>query len=89
MVLEATLTSTRPGVPDSSTILPIGDLMDRLDTDAPEAADACAEPIAIPVGASSVAVIDTPELAFVGAAAGGSDGPATPMAGGQVATLRP
>ena len=33
MVLEATLTSTRPGVPDSSTILPIGDLMDRLDTD--------------------------------------------------------
>ena len=29
MVLEATLTSTRPGVPDSSTILPIGDLMDQ------------------------------------------------------------
>jgi len=33
MVLEATLTSTRPGVPDSTTILPIGDLVDAVDTD--------------------------------------------------------
>jgi diguanylate cyclase (GGDEF)-like protein len=31
MVLEATLTSTRLGVPDSTTILPIGDLIDPLD----------------------------------------------------------
>jgi len=41
MVLEATLTSTRPGVPDSSTILPIRDLIDPLDADA--------DPVAVPV----------------------------------------
>ena len=46
MVLEATLTSTRPGVPDSSTILPIRDLMDPLDPDA----DPVAVPVAVGVG---------------------------------------
>jgi diguanylate cyclase (GGDEF)-like protein len=45
MVLEATLTSTRPGVPDSSTILPIGDLIEPLDAEATQVA----EPVAVPV----------------------------------------
>lgn len=47
MVLEATLTSTRRGVPDSTTILPIGDLMDPLGPDADLAAERL--PIAIRV----------------------------------------
>ena len=47
-VLEATLVSARPGVPDSTTLLPIADLEDpALDED--EAAGR--EPVAIPVGA--------------------------------------
>ena len=65
MVLEATLTSTRPGVPDSSTILPIGDLMDRLDTD--EVAIDDAEPVGIPVLAMAVR-----EPALVGAGVSGA-----------------
>jgi diguanylate cyclase (GGDEF)-like protein len=48
-ILEATLVSTRPGVPDSTTLLPIADLEDPL---SPEPAVARREPIAIPVGAA-------------------------------------
>ena len=47
-ILEATLVSARPGVPDSTTLLPIADLEDPL---SPEPAVARREPIAIPVGA--------------------------------------
>ena len=65
MVLEATLTSTRPGVPDSSTILPIGDLMDHLDGEDPEAH--VAEPVGIPVVA-----MDVREPILVGAGVAGS-----------------
>ena len=47
-VLEATLVSARPGVPDSTTLLPIADLEDpALDEDE----GAGREPVAIPVGA--------------------------------------
>jgi diguanylate cyclase (GGDEF)-like protein len=45
-VLEATLVSARPGVPDSTTILPIGDLEDPL-ADDQRALER--EPVAIPV----------------------------------------
>jgi diguanylate cyclase (GGDEF)-like protein len=85
MVLEATLTSTRPGVPDSSTILPIGDLMDRLDTE--EVAVHEIEPVAIPVLATSAATADVRQLELVGAgvAAGGSPGGDDPV---RRATLR-
>ena len=47
-VLEATLVSARPGVPDSTTLLPIADLEDPA-LDEPEGAGR--EPVAIPVGA--------------------------------------
>jgi len=76
MVLEATLTSTRPGVPDSATILPIGDLMDRLDLD--EVADRETDPVAVPVlVAATVGAIDPtdgrqPALAHVGIGTGGT-----------------
>ncbi len=49
-VLEATLVSARPGVSDSTTLLPIGDLEDPVAGDA-ELADR--EPVAIPVGADA------------------------------------
>ncbi len=67
MVLEATLTSARPGVPDSSTILPIGDLMDRLDLDQTDVRES--EPIAIPVVPASVGIVDAREPVLVGAGA--------------------
>jgi diguanylate cyclase (GGDEF)-like protein len=54
-VLEATLVSTRPGVRDSTTILPISDLDERIDrTAALRAVEA--EPVAIPVRADAAAV---------------------------------
>ena len=54
-VLEATLVSTRPGVRDSTTILPISDLEERMDrTAALRAVEA--EPVAIPVRADAAAV---------------------------------
>jgi len=56
LVLEATLTSTRPGVPDSTTILPIGDLTDPLDFDAGPLTERV--PVAVPV-----AVLVSAELA--------------------------
>ena len=48
-VLEATLVSARPGVPDSTTILPIGDLEDPVTEDDPRLAR---KPIAIPIAAA-------------------------------------
>ena len=48
-VLEATLVSARPGVPDSTTILPIGDLEDPVTEDGPRLAR---KPIAIPIAAA-------------------------------------
>ena len=49
-VLEATLVSARPGVPDSSTLLPIADLEDPVDSDSMLEV-VRREPIAVPVGA--------------------------------------
>ena len=40
-VLEATLVSARPGVPDSATILPIGDLEDPVTTGSPSERGRC------------------------------------------------
>ena len=65
LVLEATLTSTRPGVPDSTTILPIGDLMDPVDPDAGPETERI--PVAVPVADASAL-----ELATVGAVRPGS-----------------
>ena len=45
-VLEATLVSARPGVPDSTTRLPIADLEDPVDGDGPPAER---EPVAVPI----------------------------------------
>jgi diguanylate cyclase (GGDEF)-like protein len=54
-VLEATLVSTRAGVRDTTTILPISDLEERIDrTAALRAVEA--EPVAIPVRADAAAV---------------------------------
>ncbi len=53
-VLEATLVSARPGVPDSTTILPIGDLEDPV-ADGDELVTR--QPVAIPVAADRPAVV--------------------------------
>jgi len=53
-VLEATLVSARPGVPDSTTLLPIGDLEDPVTGDLEPAAR---EPVAIPVETDAEAVM--------------------------------
>ncbi|MEO8437410.1 MAG: sensor domain-containing diguanylate cyclase [Chloroflexota bacterium] len=50
-VLQATLVSARPGVPDSTTIFPIGDLEDPV---VPDSEPLGREPVAIPV------VVETP-----------------------------
>jgi diguanylate cyclase len=55
-VLEATLVSARPGVPDSTTRLPIADLEDPVDGRQPGERD----PVAIPIA------VATPEPAMVG-----------------------
>jgi len=85
LVLEATLTSTRPGVPDSTTILPIGDLMDPVDLDA--GPDTERIPVAVPIAGEPAEVLATvgaaPALVTVGATAGaaattgGADGGST------------
>ena len=54
-VLEATLVSARPGVRDSTTILPISDLEERMDRAAARA-DVDVEPVAIPVRAEAATV---------------------------------
>jgi len=46
-VLEATLVSSRPGVPSSTTLLPIGDLEDPIDERSVPVVDR--EPVAIPI----------------------------------------
>ena len=58
-VLEATLVSARPGVPDSTTILPIGDLEDPIAAGADLAER---EPVAIPVAAEAAVPIDPGSL---------------------------
>lgn len=63
-VLEATLVSARPGVPDSTTLLPIGDLEDPV---AGDIEPGTREPIAIPVGT------DVPEPVAVGGLRGRID----------------
>ena len=47
-VLDATLVSSRPGVPDSTTILPVSDLEERIDRSA-DRQRVAAEPVAIPI----------------------------------------
>jgi diguanylate cyclase (GGDEF)-like protein len=49
-ILEARLVSARPGVPDSTTLLPIGDLEDPLPDDPPASRR---EPVAIPIVADA------------------------------------
>jgi diguanylate cyclase (GGDEF)-like protein len=84
-VLEATLVSARPGVPDSTTLMPIGDLEDPVGGDVETVAR---EPVAIPVErevAEAVVAggfrgrIDVLTARIV--AATPSPGPATPGAG--------
>ena len=53
-VLEATLVSARPGVPDSTTLLPIADLEDPLTV---EGESSRREPVAVPVAAPVAAEI--------------------------------
>ena len=53
-VLEATLVSARPGVPDSTTLLPIADLEDPLTV---EGESSRREPVAVPVAASVAAEV--------------------------------
>jgi diguanylate cyclase (GGDEF)-like protein len=59
-ILDATLVSARPGVPDSTTILPISDLEDRIERSAARRHTG-SQPVAIPIEASPT---------FVGAAPG-------------------
>src|SRR6185436_9548193 len=61
-VRDATLVSSRPGVPDSTTILPISDLEERIDRTA-DRQRVAAEPVAIPIEPEPVAAV-------AGAAAG-------------------
>ncbi len=56
-VLEATLVSARPGVPDSRTILPIGDLEDPVTEDGPRLAR---KPIAMPIAAAVGVPVSVP-----------------------------
>ena len=56
-VLEATLVSARPGVPDSSTLLPIADLEDPVDGEVPLEV-VRREPVAVPVGAVGAEVAE-------------------------------
>jgi diguanylate cyclase (GGDEF)-like protein len=82
-VLEATLVSARPGVPDSTTRLPIGDLEDPVDDHEPIER----EPVAIPI------VAEVPDAVAVGGLRGRLDdlssriAAATPLTG--PATLMP
>lgn len=72
LVLEATLTSTRPDVPDSTTILPIGDLMDPLDVESEPLTERL--PVAVPITAVLAVEEATPLAVSVGA---GSVAPVT------------
>ena len=55
-VLDATLVSSRPGVPDSTTILPVSDLDERIDRSA-DRQRVAAEPVAIPIEPEPVAAV--------------------------------
>ena len=55
-VLDATLVSSRPGVPDSTTILPVSDLEERIDRTA-DRQRVAAEPVAIPIEPEPVAAV--------------------------------
>ncbi len=59
-VLEATLVSARPGVPDSRTILPIGDLEDPVTEDGPSLVR---KPIVIPIAAAVGVPVSLPVVA--------------------------
>ena len=68
-VLEATLVSARPGVPDSSTLLPIADLEDPVDREA--ALELVRrEPVAVPVGAVGAEVAEPVGVGGVGGLGG-------------------
>jgi len=75
-LLEATLVSARPGVPDSTTRLPIGDLEDPVGGDVADS-----EPVAVPI------VVGVPEPVAAGGLRGRLDGwtarlaPVTPATG--------
>ena len=75
LVLEATLTSTRPGVPDSTTILPIGDLMDPVDPDAGPETERI--PVAVPIAGEPLEVLATVGSGVTGYAVGAGVGPRT------------
>ena len=72
LVLEATLTSTRAGVPDSTTILPIGDLMDPPDAESEPLAERLS--MATPVSAD-LAVAEAMPIAVAVPAGGGAVAP--------------
>lgn len=67
LVLEATLTSTRPGVPDSTTVLPIGDLMDPVDPSAEPITERV--PVAVPIAATAEMAVPVGAMAGAGASA--------------------
>ena len=60
-VLDATLVSSRPGVPDSTIILPVSDLEERIDRNA-DRERVAGEPVAVPIESSP-----EPVAAVVGA----------------------
>lgn len=68
LVLEATLTSTRPGVPDSTTVLPIGDLMDPVDPDAGPVPESV--PVAVPIAVTADLAVPVGAMAGAGAGLG-------------------
>lgn len=68
LVLEATLTSTRPGVPDSTTVLPIGDLMDPVDPDAEPVPESV--PVAVPIAVTADLAVPVGAMAGAGAGLG-------------------
>src|SRR6185436_10653543 len=55
-VLDATLVSSRPGVPDSTTILPVSDLEERIDRSA-DRQRVTAEPVAIAIEPEPIAAV--------------------------------
>ncbi len=69
-VLEATLISTRPGVHDSTTHLPIGDLEDPLG----DGAELGRAPIAVPVHAEAAMSVTSPPVTAGAAGAAGAAG---------------
>ena len=85
-VLQATLISARPGVPDSTTILPIGDLEDAVEGGVdpgwrePEAIPIAIQPTAVPAGGMRGRFDDFTARVVAASPRGGGSEP-TPMAG--------